>query len=283
MWLERFRNDFVKELKKSKNLEVIEGLDFRNAMVKNGKAFIGDICLNCLDLFFWFGEIERSKESFHLEVLETIAKDTCVINNPESVRIGLDKFYSQLVLKKNSILVPEFYLVNEMMENLEKEVKGRQFILKPRLGSFGMGIMKIKDFQNLIDIADYALLKSHFIEEFIEYEPDGWIGINVIGGKIAYSYGKQPSTISGWKVFDRKRKGGKMLLKKPTKEQEKIALKVGKVTGLDIYGVDLIKSTDGKNYVIDVNTFPGLYPEMFQKAGINGAKLIADFIKSRLA
>lgn len=281
MWIRSFRDDFVKKLKKEKGFEVIENLDFRKAIVKNGEVFLKGFCFSDLDLFFWFGEIERQLDSYHIEILEAISDSTVVVNHPRALKIGLDKFYSQLQLKKSGVTVPDFFMISKNnLEEVRKEIEGRKFILKPRLGSCGLGIMKVSSYQSLVDIIDYSNEQKHFLEEFIEYDLNDWIGINVVNQKVIYSYGKQSSMISGWKVFDRERRGGKMILKKPSKEQEQIALKVGKVTGLDVFGVDIIKSRNGKNFVIDVNTFPGLYPEMFRAAGIDGAKVFIDLIKS---
>ncbi|MFH1390985.1 MAG: ATP-grasp domain-containing protein [Candidatus Diapherotrites archaeon] len=278
-FIQNFKEDIMKILKNQKNVEIIEDLDFRKAVVKNSDVFLRDFCFSELDVFFWLGEIDRSPTSYHIEILETIAKKTKVINNPSALKIGLDKYLSQLTLKQNNIPVPEFMLASpDNLEEIRKQVEKKTFIIKPRFGSFGSGIMKIADYQNLVDIVDYSEQKSHFLEEFIEFDFENWIGINVIGGKIIYGYGKEKSKISGWKVFDRERKGGKMILKKPSKEQEKIALQVAKATGLDFFGVDIIKSKQGQNYAIDVNTFPGLYPEMFAEAKVNGAEHLVKLI-----
>ncbi|MCR4335196.1 MAG: ATP-grasp domain-containing protein [archaeon] len=278
-FIQSFKEDIMKILKKQKNTEIIENLDFRKAVVKNGEVFLNDFCFSDLDVFFWLGEIDRSRTSYHIQILETISKTAKVINNPSALKIVLDKYLSQLTLKQNNIRVPEFLLVSQNnLEQVKKQVESKTFIVKPRFGSFGSGIMKLTDYQNLIDIVDYSEQKSHFLEEFIEFDFEDWIGVNVIDGEIIYGYGKEKSKISGWKVFDRERKGGKMILKKPSKEQKKIALQVAKATGLDFFGVDIIKSKHGQNYVIDINTFPGLYPEMFAEAKVNGAEHLANLI-----
>ena len=74
-----------------------------------------------------------------------------------------------------------------------------------------------------------------------------------------------------------------MRLKQPTPRQAEIATKVGKVLGLDLFGVDMVTTHDGRALVIDVNTFPALYPDLFAAAGVDGAQLIADMLVDRLA
>jgi glutathione synthase/RimK-type ligase-like ATP-grasp enzyme len=187
-------------------------------------------------------------------------------------------------LQNNGINVPDFILASK--DNVEKIVpfiKEKEFILKPRGGCFGLGIVRFNKPEELIDVVDYSSQQTHFLEEFVPNDFDDWIGVNVVGGKVVYGYGKKAETIAGWKVFDRKQEGGRMLLRKPDKEQEKIAIACGKAMNLDIYGVDIIKSSEnGKYYAIDVNTSPGLYPEMFSEARVDGAKEIANFIESKL-
>jgi ribosomal protein S6--L-glutamate ligase len=50
-----------------------------------------------------------------------------------------------------------------------------------------------------------------------------------------------------------------------------IALRCGRVFGVGLYGVDLITS-DGKPYVVDINTFPGF------KGVARAAELLAEYI-----
>ena len=68
----------------------------------------------------------------------------------------------------------------------------------------------------------------------------------------------------------------------PNKKQRQIALKIYKLLNLDLFSVDIIKGNNGKYYVVDVNTFPGIYTDMFEQAGIDGIGEIINSIKSHL-
>ena len=57
-------------------------------------------------------------------------------------------------------------------------------------------------------------------------------------------------------------------------EMKEIALRCGKAFGVGLYGVDVITS-DGKPFVVDINTFPGF------KGVANAAELLADYVLSR--
>jgi glutathione synthase/RimK-type ligase-like ATP-grasp enzyme len=279
--LKEVRDEIVKRLKSRKDLAIIENLDFRKAIVKNGSVYLDNFCFDNLDLFFWFGEIDRNESSYPIEILKAISNKCKVIHDPFSYEIGLDKFKSLELLRLNRINVPDIMLISQ--ENVEEArkvfKKWKDAAIKPRDGSYGIGMIKVSDEQTFVDALDYAAgNKIHYIERFVPNDMSKWMGVNVVDGKIIYSYGKEKSQIKNWKVQDRNRKGGHMILKKPNKEQRAIALKVGKITGLNIYGVDIIKGTDGKSYVVDVNTFPGLYPELIKDAENDLYNCISDLI-----
>jgi ribosomal protein S6--L-glutamate ligase len=283
MWMESLKADFLKALRQRTDYEVIDGLDFRRAHIRNGDVYFQDVSFSNVDAFFWFGELDRHHASYHIDVLDAIGRKTEVVNGAHSLRIALDKLLTQLYLQQHGVPVPEFLAVSRENVNDVRDVIGRKpYILKPRLGSFGMGITRIDNFDQLVDIIDYSEQTAHFIEEFIDSPPENFIGINVIGGAVVSSYGKEATSFRGWKVFDRERRGGHMLPRVPSPEQERIALEVARATGLDILGVDIIKSSTGQNYVVDVNTFPGLYPDLNAQFGCDVAQLCADVVARKL-
>jgi glutathione synthase/RimK-type ligase-like ATP-grasp enzyme len=283
MWMESLKADFLANLALNTDYKVIDDLDFRRGHIRNGDVYIGDINFADIDVYFWFGELDRRHTSYHIDVLEAIGQKTRVVNDATALRIALDKLITQLCLSRHGIPVPEFLAVSrDNVYDVRDIVERKPYIIKPRLGSFGVGITRVTSFDQLVDLIDYSEHTAHFLEEFIESSQEGFIGINVIGGTVVSSYGKEPGSFRGWKVFDRERRGGHMVLRVPSPEQERIALDVARVTGLDILGVDIIQSVTGQNYVIDVNTFPGLYPDLNRQFGSDVAQLCVEVIEQKL-
>lgn len=283
MWMESLKADFLANLGRQADYEVIDGLDFRRAHIRNGDVYLGDVNFSDVDVFFWFGELDRRHDSYHINVLDAIGRKTRVVNEAPALRIALDKLITQLCLHRHGIPVPEFLAVSrDNLYDVRDLIERKPFIVKPRLGSFGVGIARVASFDQLVDLVDYSEQTAHFLEEFIESSPEDFIGINVIGGKVVSSYGKEPASFRGWKVFDRERRGGHMLPRAPSPEQERMALDVARVTGLDILGVDIIRAASGRSYVIDVNTFPGLYPDLNEQFGCDVAQLCAEMIARKL-
>jgi|GEM_PF-2413761 len=284
--VEQVRNGFVQALAKHGQADIIEIGDFRRARIESGKPTLEGTNLEELDAFVWFGEIGRDVRREHnLEILRAIEKSATVINCTFGYETAMDKFLTSSFLSEKGVKVPKFMLVGrENSEAAAQVLKSwGSVLLKPRLGSYGIGIVKLDKPQDIVDFTDYCPSMLHFVEEFVPNDPASWIGVNVIGGKHAYSYRKgKESFHDGWKVFDRKSVGGKMILAKPTERQIEIALKVADMLRMDWVGVDMVTDAQGEHYVIDVNAFPGLYPEMFAQAGVDGPKMMSDAVFARL-
>jgi len=264
IFLDPIGTSLIREVKKE--FKVVEGLDFRKASVINEKVFFGDYDATRLDGYMWFSHIDKSSDSHDMLILEQLEKTLPVINPTKGLKIGLDKFKTSSFLKANDIPVPEFALINGSDETAIRNIfdKWGSVLVKPRYGAFGIGICKIESADRLIDLIDFSQIGTVYVEKFYENDMRDWCGVNVVGGKVLYGYGKHESKIKDYKVFDRNQKGGEMVLKNPNSEQEKIALAVAKATGMDFFGVDIIKSRDNKYLVIDMNTFPGIYPDMME-------------------
>ena len=284
--VEEVRNGFVSCLQSNPDIEIVEIGDFRKGLISSGKPVFAER-LEKLDAFVWFGEIGRDfRREYNLELLKAISREATVINSASGYEVAMDKYLTSAFLAKNGIAVPKFLLVNA--DNAEYGVReierwGGPVLLKPRLGSYGIGIMKIDRPKDLTDALDYMPAGTHYIEQLIPNDPAQWIGINILGGEHAYSYRKGPESFhDGWKVMDRKRIGGKMILAKPTELQLSIAKKIASLLDMAWVGVDIITDGAGNPHVVDVNAFPGLYPEMFSQAGVDGPRMMAKAVFSKI-
>jgi glutathione synthase/RimK-type ligase-like ATP-grasp enzyme len=284
MWIEELKADFLAALRRTGDFDIVDGLDFRQAYINKGSVFLGDFNFADLDLFFWVGELDRGRGSFHIDLLEAIGEQTIVINDAASLRLALDKLLTQRALSRHGIAVPEYLAVSRTnVAQVEKLIEHKLFILKPRLGTFGIGITRVANFDHLVDILDYSEIDAHFLEECIDCAPEDFMGINIIGGQIVSCYGKERAKFRGWKVLDRDRKGGGMVPKTPLPEQAQLALEVSRAIPLDMLGVDIVRSTATRlSYVVDVNSFPGLYPTLNKCSGHDVAQLFVDLITRKL-
>lgn len=281
IFLEVVGKAILEELRKY--YDVVEDLDFRKASVISGKVFFEDFDSSRLDGYFWFSVINKDSDAHDILILEQLERNMPVINPSFGLKIGLDKFKTSSFLKAKGIPVPDFAFVNSSDEHAIAKIF-RQWqgsvLAKPRFGGFGVGIFKADNSDQLIDLLDYSKINDCYVERFYENDMNDWIGVNMVGGKVLYCYGKESAKIKGYKVFDRLEAGGSMILKEPDDEQVKIALDVAEATSMDFFGIDIIKSREGKYLVIDMNTFPGIYPDMLNPEVI--AKSFIAMVKKKI-
>lgn len=272
----RIHKLFIDYLEES-GVTYFENLDFRKAYIKNNQVFIGSFCLNDLDHLLWFGDIDRSLGSYDLEVLRVLSLSV-KMHNPFSFYIeATDKFSAFSILHSHGIPVSDLYLINQKNVGvLEPLFEKNSFLLKPRRSGWGLGIIKVDDFNNLRDIVEYHPKKNYYLEKFYPNNLSDWTGVSVVNGTIIYGFRKNMNKISGWKVYDENKTGGDVTYVKPNKEIETIALKIGKILGANFYGLDFIKTAEGYK-VVDINCSPGIYYDLIQDLNVPIAEL---FFKS---
>ncbi|MFH1439610.1 MAG: hypothetical protein ABIG89_03525 [Candidatus Woesearchaeota archaeon] len=292
------RDSLVERLKMDSDIEVFDGVDFRNAIVVNGDVLLGDMCLNDLDFFFWHAEIDRYPTSYHIEILETLADDCVVVNNPSALKIGLDKYLAHTKLRRAGLSVSDFASFPNDLHSYKLMKKylaeWGSMLIKPRLGAFGHGIIKVDDFSTLRDVVGYTRTldsgrvdaqgsKTIFVERFYPNDHDEWCSMTILGGELAYGYRKRPEKFHGWKVYDEDRIGGCVDYILPSDEHRELALRAKDALGLDIIGFDIIKTQpEGRLIIVDENTNPGFYKDIFRQAGIDPADVLYKYIRQHI-
>ncbi|BDS13436.1 ATP-grasp domain-containing protein [Aureispira anguillae] len=254
-------------------VEYFEDLDFRNAIIKNDQVYLGSFCMSDLDYFVWMGDIDRSLDSYHLEVLRVLEMNVEVHNSFTFYREATDKFSAFSILHNHGVPVSELYLVNiDNVTAMEHLFDNNSFLLKPRRSSWGLGIVKIDAFEQLRDIIEYHPKQYYYLEKFYPNDLADWTGVTVINGTILYGFRKKSSKISGWKVYDRNKTGGEVDYVEVNKEIEAITLKIGEVLNANFYGLDLIKTAEGYK-VVDINCHPGIYHDLIEELNLPIAEL----------
>ncbi|MGH1335888.1 MAG: ATP-grasp domain-containing protein [Aureispira sp.] len=257
----------------NQELEYFENLDFRKAILKNHKVYIGDFCLSDLDHFVWIGMLDRSVDSYHLEVLRVLEMSVKVSHSYSFYNLATDKFSAFSTLYSHGIPLPELYLVSpNNLEELKPLFDENEYLLKPRRSSFGQGIVRLSSFEQFRDTAEYHHQKHYYLEKFYENDLQEWTGVTVINGTVIYGFRKKSNKISGWKVYDKDSLGGQTIYVKPNAEIEAIAIKIGETLGGTCFGLDFIKTSEGYK-VVDINCSPGIYYDFIKELNIPIAEI----------
>lgn len=271
-------------LKKDPKIDFQGNVDLAKVKVCNNNFSCDGLALEDADLFFWYTS-NRFIKNF-LDILKALSNLTKVTKDPNSFGIIQDKFMAHSLLKKAGLPVPEFALVKFDDQRTMKKIASewKELLIKPRLGDFGNGIIKIDSFELLRDVA--GILKTEhnqkqvFVEKFYPNDMNKWISATIFSNEIAYGYRKISDKIADWKVFDIKRRSGGAFYVDP-KPIEKTAKKAASLFGNCIIGFDFIKTPQGYK-IVDENNSPGIYLEAFKQAEKDVSSLVFKVIKDNL-
>ncbi|MDH3856040.1 MAG: lysine biosynthesis protein LysX [Nitrosopumilus sp.] len=189
--------------------------------------------------------------------------DIPVLNKFEVANICGNKMFMTLLLKKNNIPTPKTYFSfssQSAAENLEKV--GFPLVIKPVIGSWGRGVMPLKDKDTMEavfeirDITDSPHDRIYYLQELIKRPPRDIRVITVGDEPIAAMYRKSSG---GFKTNIAL--GADPELCEITKEMEDMAVKASKAMGGGILGIDMMEDDERGLVVHEVNNtveFKGL-------------------------
>jgi len=189
--------------------------------------------------------------------------DIPVLNKFEVANICGNKMFMTLFLKKNNISTPKTYFSfssESAAENLEKV--GFPLVIKPVIGSWGRGVMPLKDKDTMEavfeirDITDSPHDRIYYLQELIKRPPRDIRVITVGDEPIAAMYRKSSG---GFKTNIAL--GADPELCEITKEMEDMAVKASKAMGGGILGIDMMEDDERGLVVHEVNNtveFKGL-------------------------
>ncbi|UXY32251.1 ATP-grasp domain-containing protein [Streptomyces sp. HUAS TT20] len=274
------------------DVEFLHDLDIRRTWVRDGKVHCGEVCLNDLDLFVWHANLPRDPGSYALEALRTLSLDIPVVPDPARFSTGLDKYRAHLRLSRAGLPVPDTVLLDRRDTAAAASVLAEwgRALLKPRLGSFGQGVLLIEDFAILRDLADYldstlARTTEHtfLLERFYPNSPADWIGTTLINGTLMYGYRKRGHRFTrlsadAWKVYDPEGIGGDVDGCHVPPAHAGLVQRAQLALGLPLVGFDLILY-EGRPIIVDENTYPGLYPDLFAAAGRSLGRELFAFVR----
>ncbi len=189
--------------------------------------------------------------------------DIPVLNKFEVANICGNKMFMTLLLKKNNIPTPKTYFSfssESAAENLEKV--GFPLVIKPVIGSWGRGVMPLKDKDTMEavfeirDITDSPHDRIYYLQELIKRPPRDIRVITIGDEPIAAMYRKSSG---GFKTNIAL--GADPELCEITKEMEDMAVKASKAMGGGILGIDMMEDDQKGLVVHEVNNtveFKGL-------------------------
>ncbi|MDH5424522.1 MAG: 30S ribosomal protein S6--L-glutamate ligase [Gammaproteobacteria bacterium] len=179
-------------------------------------------------------------------------------NSSRAISQSRDKLFSLQLMLKNGINIPTTGFANSPMDtnDIIEMVGGAPLIVKLLEGTQGRGVVLAetqKAAESVIN-AFKSLRANLLVQKFVK-EADGKdLRCFVIDGKVVATIER---TAAPGEFRANLHQGGSALVAKPTAEEKALAIKAAKVLGLQIAGVDIIRSKDGP-LLLEVNSSPGL-------------------------
>ncbi len=189
--------------------------------------------------------------------------DVPVINKFEVANNCGNKMITSLLLKKHNVPTPKTYFSfssEAALENLERI--GYPMVIKPIVGSWGRGVIPLKDRETadaiieVRELSDRPLDRIYYLQEMVKRPPRDIrviaVGDQVISAMYRTSSGSFKTNIA---------LGAEPILCEITKELEDVCMKASKAVGGGILGVDIMEDEKRGLVVHEVNNtveFKGL-------------------------
>lgn len=198
----------------------------------------------------------------------------------ESVAIGRsrDKLRALQILSRKGLGLPKtgFASSTKMTENLIKLVGGAPLVVKLLEGTQGKGVVLAEDDKSAHSLIEaFREMRANFlVQEFVKEAKGADIRCFVIGDKVVASMIRRAKE---GEFRSNLHRGGTAEVVKITPNERETAVKAAKAMGLNVAGVDILRSNHGPS-IMEVNSSPGLEGiERTTKKDVAG--LIVEFIE----
>ena len=193
-----------------------------------------------------------------------------------------DKLRATQVLAKNDIGIPKTVFAKQPrdVQNLIKTVGGPPLIVKLLEGTQGLGVVlaETKTAAKSVIEAFYGLNANILVQEFIKEAGGSDIRVIVVGGKVIAAYKRQGQ--EGEFRSNLLHRGGEGVKVTLTSKEKKTAIAATKALGLNIAGVDMLRSERGP-LVLEVNSSPG-FEGVERVTGVDVADQIITFVEKQI-
>lgn len=180
------------------------------------------------------------------------------VNESVAITRSRDKLRATQLLARKGIGLPVtgFAYSPDDVDDLIKMVGGPPLVVKLLEGTQGVGVVLAETYQAAESViqAFMGLEAEIMVQEFIKEAKGADIRCFVIGGKMVAAMKRQASE---GEFRSNLHRGGTAQVIRVTPEERSTAVRAARVMGLNVAGVDMLRSNHGP-VVMEVNSSPGL-------------------------
>ncbi len=204
------------------------------------------------------------------------------LNESQAISRSRDKLRSLQLLSRQGIGLPNTGFANspDDKEDLVNLIGKPPFVIKLLEGTQGKGVVLTETKKASLSVIDaFRNLDANFlVQEYIEEAQGADIRCFVVGDKVIASMERKAKE---GEFRSNLHRGGKASLVEITEEETLMAVRSAEIMGLNVAGVDLIRSSHGP-LVLEVNSSPGL--QGIEKATSKDvAGMIIEFLEKNAA
>ena len=200
-----------------------------------------------------------------------------VLNTSRAIMNSRDKMHCLQLLAGNNIRIPPTVLTRDSkaIAKLIKSIGGPPVILKTLQGTQGLGVMLAESIGAAAAMIDtfLGLNQSIMLQQYIAESQGEDLRVFVLGDKILAGMKRKARPPEFRSNIHR---GGKGEYCEVPVDIRKIVTKAAKVLGLNIAGIDVLKSLSGP-LILEANSSPG-FQELEKISGLDIAGKITDFL-----
>jgi len=204
--------------------------------------------------------------------------DAFPLNESVAISRSRDKLRSMQLLSRRGVGLPNTGYANDPddIQDLIKMVGGAPLVIKLLEGTQGIGVVlaETKKAAESVIEAFMGLKANIMVQEYIKEAGGADIRCLVVGGKVVAAMKRQAQP---GEFRSNLHRGGTASLVKLTPAERATAIKAAKVMGLNVAGVDILRSERGP-LVMEVNSSPGL-EGIETSTGKDVAGMIIEFIE----
>ena len=202
------------------------------------------------------------------------------LNTEKSINHSRNKLISMQLLAQHGIPMPRTGFADSPgdTEDLLDLVGGAPVVIKLTEGTQGMGVVlgETKKAAESVIEALRGLQATFLVQEYIEEANGADIRCFVVGNEVVASMKRHAKEGDFRSNLHR---GGYAIAEQISAEERKIAIQASQILGLDVAGVDLLRSNKGP-LVLEVNSSPGL--EGIEKStGVDVCSKMIDYLEQQ--
>jgi ribosomal protein S6--L-glutamate ligase len=201
-----------------------------------------------------------------------------VLNKYLPVMRAKNKLRTIQIMTQKNLPVPPTIVVRrfEYIDEAIKKVGGYPVILKSPYGSYGAGVVIVESRRSLYSALDVLWMGMDtsiiLIQEYVAEADGSDYRAFVVGDKVVAAMKRKAKD---GEFRSNLHLGGEASIVELTEEEQKLAVKASQALGLDISGVDILRSNEGP-VIMEVNANPGFFG-LSRITGINVARHVVAY------